>query len=317
MPRACTICQHPERAAIDEALRTESFRRVAVRFGTSPSAAFRHKTSCVDASGGSVDAVPKQQAPPKRHPPRSPQPRPPDRGAAPGQRGKRPPSKRAPRTDGERETALVEAAAAWPRKGGGGRGQLIAHEPAVVAEVVLQNRILELRLRGLSCRAIGERLALPEGTTSELLKAALAKASADGAMLAQQVIDLELERCDALQSAFWRTAMRPPQTKRGRNYQAQEKAAKVIIAVMERRAKLRGLDAPEQKKLEHTGAGGAPLTAPPALQMFYQRAEAGDERAIAALEAYATTGLLPAIDAGREVVEGTADPEPAEEPPVP
>jgi len=40
----CTICRHPDRPAIDRALVAgESFRNVAERFGTSATAAFRHK----------------------------------------------------------------------------------------------------------------------------------------------------------------------------------------------------------------------------------------------------------------------------------
>jgi hypothetical protein len=38
-----------------------------------------------------------------------------------------------------------------------------------------------------------------------------------------------------------------------------------------------------------------------------QRADADDAGAVAALEAFAATGLLPPADGGREVVEGTAD----------
>src|SRR5215210_127365 len=44
MPRACTICQHPEREAINKALvANEPFRHIAARFGTSTSALQRHK----------------------------------------------------------------------------------------------------------------------------------------------------------------------------------------------------------------------------------------------------------------------------------
>lgn len=46
MPRRCTICTHEKRGEIERALiRGEPFRDVASRFGTSPSALHRHKTS--------------------------------------------------------------------------------------------------------------------------------------------------------------------------------------------------------------------------------------------------------------------------------
>ena len=45
MPRRCTVCDHPERHSIDEALVTgASYRSVAKRFRLSDSAAYRHKS---------------------------------------------------------------------------------------------------------------------------------------------------------------------------------------------------------------------------------------------------------------------------------
>ena len=48
MPRACTICTHPEREAIDKALvagNGESLREIAIRFAVSAHALNRHKLS--------------------------------------------------------------------------------------------------------------------------------------------------------------------------------------------------------------------------------------------------------------------------------
>jgi hypothetical protein len=45
MPRRCTVCDHPERHSIDEALVIGApYRSVAKRFGLSESAVYRHKT---------------------------------------------------------------------------------------------------------------------------------------------------------------------------------------------------------------------------------------------------------------------------------
>ena len=45
MPRRCTVCDHPERHSIDEALGTGApYRSVAKRFRLSESAVYRHKT---------------------------------------------------------------------------------------------------------------------------------------------------------------------------------------------------------------------------------------------------------------------------------
>jgi hypothetical protein len=44
MPRSCTICTHPERDVIEQALITgQPFRYIAARYGTSATALFRHK----------------------------------------------------------------------------------------------------------------------------------------------------------------------------------------------------------------------------------------------------------------------------------
>ena len=46
MPRHCTICEHPEREAIDDALlRNETLRKIAQHFETSITALHRHRRS--------------------------------------------------------------------------------------------------------------------------------------------------------------------------------------------------------------------------------------------------------------------------------
>ena len=50
---------------------------------------------------------------------------------------------------------------------------------------------------------------------------------------------LELDRLDEVQSSFYETAV-----------EGDHKAAEVVFKAMDRRAKLLGLDAPEQKKVE-------------------------------------------------------------------
>jgi transposase-like protein len=50
MPRRCTVCDHPEKHSIDEALVSgESYRSVAKRFGLSESAVYRHKSEHLPA----------------------------------------------------------------------------------------------------------------------------------------------------------------------------------------------------------------------------------------------------------------------------
>jgi transposase-like protein len=50
MPRRCTVCDHPQRHGIDQALVTGApYRSVAKRFGLSESAVYRHKTEHLPA----------------------------------------------------------------------------------------------------------------------------------------------------------------------------------------------------------------------------------------------------------------------------
>jgi transposase len=50
MPRRCTVCDHPERNGIDQALVTGApYRSVAKRFGLSESSVYRHKTEHLPA----------------------------------------------------------------------------------------------------------------------------------------------------------------------------------------------------------------------------------------------------------------------------
>lgn len=47
MPRTCSICSHKQRKAIDKSLAAgESYRNIAKRFETTPSALTRHVNSC-------------------------------------------------------------------------------------------------------------------------------------------------------------------------------------------------------------------------------------------------------------------------------
>ena len=62
MPRTCTICGHKKRAAIEKAvLAGESLRNIAQRYGTSPTALFRHKndhlTNAVVKAAGAAEVA--------------------------------------------------------------------------------------------------------------------------------------------------------------------------------------------------------------------------------------------------------------------
>ena len=105
-------------------------------------------------------------------------------------------------------------------------------------------KALELRKAGATYRAIAEQLgyAQPRGAhkaVSSALKATLREP-------AEELRTLELERLDAMALALWRRAQA-----------GDEKAVDRCLRIMERRARLLGLDA--AAKTEVTGKEGGPI----------------------------------------------------------
>jgi hypothetical protein len=118
-----------------------------------------------------------------------------------------------------------------------------ATSPRRLAAAERHRKALELRLAGATFGSIARDLAYANEAGP---RRAVAKAMARAQALATEKVDelrtLELERLDALQVALW--------PKRG-----NPRVTNAILRVMERRAKLIGLDAP----VAITGANGAPL----------------------------------------------------------
>ena len=109
-----------------------------------------------------------------------------------------------------------------------------------------RQKSLDLRIAGARYRQIGAQLGVSYQTAYRDVQTALGELATLQAGKAEHLRELEVERCDKLQMALW------PKARSG-----DEKAARTVIAVMDRRAKLLGLDAPT--KLEHGGADGQPL----------------------------------------------------------
>jgi len=63
MPRPCSICRHPERQAIDQALAAkEPYRNIAERFETSPAALHRHQQTRAQPPGAVLLGAPPSAA---------------------------------------------------------------------------------------------------------------------------------------------------------------------------------------------------------------------------------------------------------------
>lgn len=108
------------------------------------------------------------------------------------------------------------------------------------------HRALDLRIAGAAYRQIGQQLGVSYQTAFRDVQDALAELDALKKKKAERLRDLELKRCDKLTLAL------QTQARAG-----DVKAIRTLLGIMERRAKLLGLDAPQQ--IDAT-TGGLPFT---------------------------------------------------------
>lgn len=124
----------------------------------------------------------------------------------------------------------------------------IDNQPTGTREGMAERRVEALKLRqaGASYREIGRTLGIDAMTAHSDVKAAVAELNEQQNELAIEVRRLELERLDRMQLALWKQAMDGNQGAHDR-----------VLRIMERRAKLLGLDAPTRAEL--TGKDASPL----------------------------------------------------------
>ena len=109
-----------------------------------------------------------------------------------------------------------------------------------------QRQALELRRAGLGYHAIGAKLNLGKSQAHRLVTAALVEAREQVCANADDLRAEEVSRLDAMLTGLWPTARNGAVASVDR-----------VVKIMERRAKLLGLDAPERKRLE--GPNGGPV----------------------------------------------------------
>lgn len=111
---------------------------------------------------------------------------------------------------------------------------------------VRRQTALDLRCAGNGYRAIGKQLGVSHVQAFRDVQQAIDEINALTHKTAERVRDLEVQRLDRLTLALW------PRARQG-----DDKAVRALVALMDRRARLLGLDAPT--KLEHAGPGGGPV----------------------------------------------------------
>ncbi|MEY2655068.1 MAG: Rhodococcus phage Jace [Pseudomonadota bacterium] len=122
-----------------------------------------------------------------------------------------------------------------------------ANKTSAAKAVTLQRQqaSLELRRMGMGYIEIGNRLGISKSQAHRLVQAGLADARAQIGAEANDLKSEEISRLDAMLAGLW------PDARKG-----QHGAVDRVLKIMERRAKLLGLDAPV--KLAHGGDGNAP-----------------------------------------------------------
>lgn len=114
-----------------------------------------------------------------------------------------------------------------------------AQGPDRLRTALREQECLRLRLDGLSHREIAAELGIAPSTAYKRVHHALEDVNARNAEEAENLRTLEMLRLDELQNALWERAV-----------DGDDKAIGRILTIMERRAKLLGLDAPARREVE-------------------------------------------------------------------
>jgi len=109
-------------------------------------------------------------------------------------------------------------------------------QPRMLLAQERRDRALDLRIAGMSERAIAKELGISNNRAHGLLEEADAQLKGSCLEKAAQVRRIELERLDKLTAALFAQRQNP-------------RAADSLLRIMERRAKLLGLDAPTRQEI--------------------------------------------------------------------
>ena len=105
--------------------------------------------------------------------------------------------------------------------------------PRITKAEDLRQRALNLRRSGASFQSIADQLGIGKSTAHKCVTTALAAVRRENYSLAEEVMVLEANRLDAMQLGIWPAVL-----------QGDLPAIQTVLKIMERRAKLLGLDAP-------------------------------------------------------------------------
>lgn len=109
----------------------------------------------------------------------------------------------------------------------------------------LERRVVELKRAGHTYQEIAEQVGYADRSAAR--RTYFRALHRDLKEAADEMRQVENDRLDRLQRAHWNQAVE----------YGDEKAAAIVLKIMDRRARLNGLDLPS--KIEHTGPDGNPL----------------------------------------------------------
>lgn len=109
-------------------------------------------------------------------------------------------------------------------------------------------KVTEYRVQGFSIREIAEKLGCSLATVHGDLEVVLLRTTDETTQRMERSRELSLRRLDAATKGIW------PKVAKG-----HPEAARTLVRIEERRAKLEGHDAQTGSRLELTGAGGGPV----------------------------------------------------------
>lgn len=155
------------------------------------------------------------------------------------------------------------------------------YAPIGELERVTENRAraFELRKEGLSYRAIGKVMGVSLTTAFEYIQAELNDLREKTVEAAQDVRDMELQRCDEMMAGLWKKGA----------ITGDPAIVMTVLKVMERRSRLLGLDAPSKAEVLNALI---PITPDEAAKL----SDAELQKRITALANRMAASLPPAID---------------------
>jgi len=122
---------------------------------------------------------------------------------------------------------------AGKHKGGDVTKQIASR--ARVESLMRRSEALTLRLAGLSYQRIGDKMGISKQAAFKLVTKALGELNEEVLELADQIRTIECQRLDLMQFSIW------PRVLRG-----DDRAILSVLRIMERRARITGIDSPVQ-----------------------------------------------------------------------